>query len=108
MKTQGLHKQAVLDSQTTSLRSDDGAVVFNLARVASGVYVERVQERPGVCHIRQAARFQDEEGFLRWIDCDWLQFAHPLLFSRIKRATHELFHQYAEYGQDAGTSHRSA
>ena len=99
MKTQGLKKQALPDdTQGKSLRSDDAAVVYHLTKLVSGVYVERVQKRPGVCHVHQAARFQGEEGFLRWIESDPLQFAHPLLFNQIKRVAHELFHQCAKPG----------
>ena len=97
MKIQTLKNQESSESHTC-LRSDDGTVLFNLLKVESGVYVERVQKRLGVFQVRQASRFQNEEDFLFWLESDHLQFVHPLLFTQIKRTVYELFNKVSEFG----------
>lgn len=108
MKRRILQSQALLDPQTRKLNSDDEAAAYSLAKVASGIYVERVLRPSGGSYVRQAARFQEEESFTSWLDSDQLQFVHPLLFAQIKRAAHELFNQRPEPRQDAPTGPLSA
>ena len=98
MKIQTLKSQESSESHITCHRSDDGTVLFNLLKVESGVYVERVQKRLGVFQVRQASRFQNEEDFLFWLESDPLQFVHPLLFTQIKRTVYELFDKVSEFG----------
>lgn len=68
----------------TTLRSDDGAVQFTLARVAHGVFVERIAMRGDAARVVQTVLFTDGGAFDRWCDTDATRFDYPVLYVRLK------------------------
>jgi hypothetical protein len=79
------------DRPVTLLRSDDGAVEFKLARIRSGVFVERVQVRTGIARVVQSVLFIDDSSFNRWCDADAVRFSHPVIYVNLKRKGDALF-----------------
>jgi len=73
------------NSALRTLRSDDGAVSFTLARTSTGVFVERVQLRRGQGRIVLSTVFTDNKSFERWCDADSMRFDYPLVYLSLKR-----------------------
>jgi hypothetical protein len=68
-----------------TLRSEDGAVAFKLCRASKGVFVERVQLRPGRGVVVHSTIFTDDTSFERWCDADSVRFDYPLVHVNLKR-----------------------
>lgn len=77
----------------TTLRSDDGVIEFTLAPTAHGVFVERVQLRPGAARVVQSTLFSDEQSFRRWCDSDVVRFEYPVVYVNLKRDGDAIFGQ---------------
>jgi hypothetical protein len=80
------------------LRSEDGVIAFSLARVATGVHVERIELRKGRARIVHSTVFADDKSFERWCDSDSVRFDYPLVYVSLKRDGNELFRPTDEYG----------
>lgn len=78
-----------------TLRSDDGVVAFTLASSTCGVFVERVQMRPGMACVVQTTVFADDISFNRWCDADSTRFNYPVVYVNLKRNGGALFRQGA-------------
>jgi hypothetical protein len=79
----------------TTLRSDDGIIEFTLSPTAHGVFVERVQLRPGTARTVHSTLFADEQSFERWCDADAVRFEYPVVYISLKRDGDALFRQLA-------------
>ena len=91
MKRQPTAPTFFFSRQCAVLRSDDGLIEFRLAPAARGVFVERVQRRPGTARTVQATVFTDDSSFSRWCDADAMRFDYPLIYVALKRNGHALF-----------------
>jgi hypothetical protein len=76
-----------------TLRSDDGVIAFTLAPNPCGVFVERVQVRPGTACVVQTTVFTDDQSFNRWCDADSTRFNYPVVYVNLKRNGGALFRQ---------------
>ena len=79
--------------QARTVSSDDGSVSFTLARMSSGVLVERVVLCRGTARVVQTVLFTDSKSFQRWCDADTLRFNFPLLHMSLRHDGNELFSQ---------------
>jgi hypothetical protein len=68
-----------------TMRSDDGAVTFTLAKTPVGVCVERTQIKWGRGRIVTMSLFSDNKDFLRWCDSDPVRFDYPLVHVNVRR-----------------------
>jgi hypothetical protein len=68
-----------------TLKSDDGALVLRLAATGHGLYVERIEERPGAGRVMQSALFTEHSHFVRWCDADNRRFDYPLIYVSLRR-----------------------
>jgi hypothetical protein len=91
MKRQTTAPTLCCSKQCAVLRSDDGIIQFRLAPVERGVFVERLQKRPGTARIILATVFTEDSSFSRWCDADALRFDYPLIYVALKRNGHALF-----------------
>jgi hypothetical protein len=69
----------------STIKSDDGALVFRLAATGHGLYVERIEERPGAGRVMQSALFTEHSHFVRWCDADNRRFDYPLIYVSLRR-----------------------
>ena len=77
----------------TTLRSDDGVIEFTLSPTSHGVFVERVQLRPGTARTVHSTLFYDERSFERWCDADAVRFEYPVVYINLKRDGDAFFRQ---------------
>lgn len=81
-----------------TVRSPDDSIAVTVARVAEGVYVERVVHRPGRARVVQASVFNSAQSFRRWCDADAIRFECPLVAQGLIRHADELFSDAAIAG----------
>ena len=67
------------------LRSDDGRLEFRLAPCGTGLFVERVEQRPRHARVAQATIFHDAPAFDRWCNADAVRFEYPVLYVALRR-----------------------
>jgi len=91
MKRQTTAPTLCCSKQSAVLRSDDGIVEFRLSSIERGVYVERLQKRPGTARTILATVFTEDSSFSRWCDADAMRFDYPLIYVALKRNGHALF-----------------
>lgn len=68
-----------------TMRSDDGAIAFTLARTSTGICVERVLTRRGMGRMVLTAIFTEDASFRRWCDADPVRFDYPLVHVSVRR-----------------------
>jgi hypothetical protein len=71
------------------LASCDGALMFAIHRVATGLMIEKRCWQPSGLRTAQMIFFRDVTGFDRWCDLEPLRFDDPLLHGRLRRYGHE-------------------
>ena len=79
-----------------SARSPDGVLVVTIQRIARGLFVERIAQRPRAARVVQAFVFTTAGAFHRWCDADAARFEYPLLHLRLGHNADELFGDHAD------------
>jgi hypothetical protein len=68
------------------VKSDDGAVAFELRPTDSGLCVHRERlQLDGRARLAHTAVFREAECFIRWCEADSVRFDYPRVSSEVKR-----------------------
>jgi hypothetical protein len=77
------------------VKSDDGAVAFELRPTDSGLCVQRERrQRDGRARLAHTAVFNEAECFIRWCEADSIRFDYPIVSSEVKRKGHALLERH--------------
>lgn len=94
MKTRSPTRRPELDGVVV-VRSNDGAVAFELRPTSSGLCVQRERrQRDGRARLVQTALFREADCFIRWCEADSIRFDYPIVSSEVKREGHALLERY--------------